>query len=376
MILLDFKKTSFYIEFLIIILPISLLFSNLISEILILTLVFVFFWKVEKKELVSILKNKIIISIFILYIFLIINYFLNISRNPDFARSFFFIRFGLYIISLSYFLNKDYIDSKKVFLYWGIIIFLVCIDLQIQNISGKNILGYESIQQGNFTRLGGFLNDELKIANLINNFFVISLGSYFFYNKNNNNTFLFLILAFISIVLFSVYSAAERGNFLTLLIFIFSFLIFSKYRLYFLSIILILIPIILFNISDLKSNTKIKRMFVDNVKIIKKNISPNTEKNKNFLFRDNHYFSHYSTAWQIAKEFPLTGVGIKNFRHYCNKETYLEKIHPSFRDKNCSTHPHNLFFEISFGVRLFWFFSFFYNLWIFFLCFFQKFFEA
>ena len=235
MILLDFKKTSFYIEFLIIILPISLLFSNLISEILILTLVFVFFWKVEKKELVSILKNKIIISIFILYIFLIINYFLNISRNPDFARSFFFIRFGLYIISLSYFLNKDYIDSKKVFLYWGIIIFLVCIDLQIQNISGKNILGYESIQQGNFTRLGGFLNDELKIANLINNFFVISLGSYFFYNKNNNNTFLFLILAFISIVLFSVYSAAERGNFLTLLIFIFSFLIFSKYRLYFIN---------------------------------------------------------------------------------------------------------------------------------------------
>lgn len=359
MILLDFKKTSFYIEFLIIILPISLLFSNLISEILILTLVFVFFWKVEKKELVSILKNKIIISIFILYIFLIINYFLNISRNPDFARSFFFIRFGLYIISLSYFLNKDYIDSKKVFLYWGIIIFLVCIDLQIQNISGKNILGYESIQQGNFTRLGGFLNDELKIANLINNFFVISLGSYFFYNKNNNNTFLFLILAFISIVLFSVYSAAERGNFLTLLIFIFSFLIFSKYRLYFLSIILILIPIILFNISDLKSNTKIKRMFVDNVKIIKKNISPNTEKNKNFLFRDNHYFSHYSTAWQIAKEFPLTGVGIKNFRHYCNKETYLEKIHPSYRDKNCSTHPHNLFFEIVSELGFFGFLVFF-----------------
>jgi len=92
MILSDFKKTSFYIEFIIIILPISLLFSSLISEIFILTLVFVFFWKVQKIELVSILKNKIIISIFILYIFLIINYFFNISRNPDFARSFFFIR--------------------------------------------------------------------------------------------------------------------------------------------------------------------------------------------------------------------------------------------------------------------------------------------
>ena len=359
MILSDFKKTSFYIEFIIIILPISLLFSSLISEIFILTLVFVFLWKVQKIELVSILQNKIIISIFILYIFLILNYFLNISKNPDFGRSFFFIRFGLYIISLSYFLNKDYIDSKKIFLYWGIIIFLVCIDLQIQNVLGKNILGYESVQQGNFTRLGGFLNDELKIANLINNFFVISLGSYFFYNKNNNNTFLILILAFILIVLFSVYSAAERGNFLTLLLFIFSFLIFSKYRLYFLSIVLILIPIILFNISDLKSNAKINRMFVDNFKIVKRNISPNTEKNKNFLYRDNHYFSHYSTAWQIAKEFPLTGVGIKNFRHYCNKEIYREKIHPSFRNQNCSTHPHNLFFEIVSELGFFGFLVFF-----------------
>ena len=100
-------------------------------------------------------------------------------------------------------------------------------------------------------------------------------------------------------------------------------------------------------------------MFVDNVKIIKKNISPNTEKNKNFLYRENHYFSHYSTAWQIAKEFPLTGVGIKNFRHYCNKETYLEKIHPSFRNKNCSTHPHNLFFEIISELGFFGFLVFF-----------------
>ena len=330
----------------IIILPISLLFSNLISEILILTLVFVFFCKVKKNELVNIFKNKIIISIFILYIFLIINYFLNISRNPDFARSFFFVRFILYIISLSYFLSKDYINSKKIFLYWGIFIFLVCIDLQIQNILGKNIFGYERIQQGNIIRLGGFLNSELKISYLINNFFVISLGFYIAYNKNNNSTFLIIILTFISMVLFSVYSTAERANFLCLLIFVFSFFIFSKYRLYFLSIIIILISIILINISELKSNLKIQRMFVDNLMIIKKNFSFNTEKNKNFLYKDNHYFSHYSSAWQIAKDFPLTGVGMKNFRNYCNKEIYIENVYPSFKNRNCATHPHNFFFEI------------------------------
>ena len=231
-------------------------------------------------------------------------------------------------------------------MYWGIITAIICIDLQIQNILGKNIFGYESINQGNLIRLGGFLNDELKIAHLINNFFVISLGSYFFYyNKNNKNTSI-LIISFILIVLFSVYSTAERANFLCLLIFIFSFLIFSKYRFYFFSAIIILIPIIFINISDLKSNEKIKRMFIDNVKLIKKNISLNYEVKNNFLYKENHYFSHYSTAWQIAKDFPLTGVGLKNFRKFCNKEVYLKEVHPSYRDRNCSTHPHNLFFEI------------------------------
>ncbi len=344
--ILGFKKITFLVEFIIIILPISLVFSNFFSEILILILVVAFLFIVKKDELINIINNKIIISILILYLFLVINYFLNIYRDPDFGRSFFFIRFVLYVISLSYFLNKDYVNSKKIFFYWGIITLIICIDLQIQNILGKNIFGYESIKQGNLIRLGGFLNDELKISYLINNFFVISLGSYFFYNKKNNKNFLILIIAFILIVLFSVYSTAERANFLCLLIFISSFLIFSKYRFYFLSIIIILIPIIFINISDLKSNEKIKRMFLDNAKLIKKNISLKSDINKKFLYKENHYFSHYSTAWQIAKEYPLTGVGLKNFRNFCTKKIYQEKIHPSFRDRNCSTHPHNLFFEI------------------------------
>jgi len=340
------QKKKFLVEFIITILPIGLLFSNFISEILILILAMFFFVNVNKNELINILNNKIIISIFIIYLYLIINYFLNIHNDPDFGRSFFFIRFVIYVISLSYFLNKDYINSKKIFFYWGIITLLICFDLQLQNILGKNILGYESIKQGNLIRLGGFLNDELKISYLINNFFVISLGSYFFYNSKKTNNSLILIVVFILITLFSVYSTAERANFICLLLFISGFLIFSRYRFYFLSIIIIVIPIIFLNFSDLKSNEKIKRMFLDNVNLIKKNISFNNKSNNNFLYKDNHYFSHYSTAWQIALDFPLTGVGLKNFRNFCDDELYKEAIHPSFRDRNCSTHPHNLFFEI------------------------------
>ena len=67
--ILDFKKIRFLVEFIIIILPISFLFSNFVSEILILILVLFFFVNVKKNELINILNNKIIISIFILYFF-------------------------------------------------------------------------------------------------------------------------------------------------------------------------------------------------------------------------------------------------------------------------------------------------------------------
>ena len=343
---LKLKNLIFLVEPILIILPVALLFSNFIAELLILFLVYIFFLNVKKTELVKILHNKIIIFFILFYLYLVVNYFLNIFKEPSISRSIFFIRFLFYVISLNYFLNKDYIKSKKIFFYWGFIIFLICLDLQLQNITGKNILGYESILEGKLIRLGGFLNDELKIAYLINNFFVISLGAYLFYNKKTNKIFLFLIFVYITLALVSVYYTAERANFICLIIFIITFLTFSKFRLYFLSIVTILIPIIFINFSDLKSNHKINRMFLDNLKLIKKSVSLDSNNNGNFLYKDNHYFSHYSTAWQISNDFPLLGVGLKNFRNYCNKENYKKKIHPSYIDRNCSSHPHNLFFEI------------------------------
>ena len=67
--ILDFKRAAFLVQIIIIVLPISLIFSNFISEILILILVLAFLVNVKRNELINILNNKIIISIFILYFF-------------------------------------------------------------------------------------------------------------------------------------------------------------------------------------------------------------------------------------------------------------------------------------------------------------------
>ena len=44
-------------------------------------------------------------------------------------------------------------------------------------------------------------------------------------------------------------------------------------------------------------------------------------------FENIRYFSHYDVAIEIFKDFPLTGIGNKNFRIKCSDEIYFkEKI--------------------------------------------------
>lgn len=340
---LEEKKSIYLLNLILIFLPVSLLFSNVISEILISSIIVIFFLNVKKDDLLKIVNNKIISFFIILTLYLIVNYLLNFDKNPSVTRSLLFIRFPLYVIALSYFLNSDLINNKKIFNYWGIIILLTCLDLQLQSINGKNILGYEQFQEGGYVRLGGFLDDELKIAYFINSFFVISVGAITYYRKKKNNKI--LVFIFTSIVLYSVLITGERANFICLIIFVTFFMIVANLKKYFLLMIVILGVLILVNYSEVTKKNLIDRMLFQNIKIIKSSLSINNEK-ENFLYKSDHYFSHYSTAWQIFKDYPKFGVGLKNFRVYCKNPAYDQKVHPNFRNKNCATHPHNLYFEI------------------------------
>lgn len=82
------------------------------------------------------------------------------------------------------------------------------------------------------------------------------------------------------------------------------------------------------------------------------------EKNKNFFNKDSHYFSHYSTAYQMFKKNKLFGVGLKNFRNYCNEEEFKIEVHPGYIDRNCRTHPHNFYLELLSELGLTGFFMF------------------
>ena len=63
-------------------------------------------------------------------------------------------------------------------------------------------------------------------------------------------------------------------------------------------------------------------------------------------FQNIKYFAHYDAAIRIFKNYPVTGVGNKNFRIECyNHEKYFNKK-IKFSHMRCNTNPHQIHFEI------------------------------
>ena len=75
---------------------------------------------------------------------------------------------------------------------------------------------------------------------------------------------------------------------------------------------------------------------------------------KNFTerFQNIKYFAHYDAALKIFKDYPINGVGSKNFRKKCSDEKYFNEnlIYSKFR---CSTHPHQIHFLKFYLSRVF-----------------------
>ncbi|WP_435090551.1 O-antigen ligase family protein [Candidatus Pelagibacter bacterium nBUS_30] len=342
----NFSLSKKIIEIIFIILPITLLLSNALSELIILILILFYISFPKPNFFLTTLKNPLIVLLLIFWLYLIFNYLINYENNPSLERTIFFIRFPLLILSISFFINKLNIDLDKIFRYWMIIITIICVDIFFQFFTLKNIIGNEAVLQGKIYRLGGFMGEELKIANLIFHFGAL-VFSYFFLKKysdsikNNLVNILFLVL-----LVTTVFLTAERSNFVT--IFFFSLLII--FFLGFKSIKLSLIILSIFSVMTVtllvsNDHKQISKRMISSI-IFKEFKNLKIESNKDYFNKDSHYFAHYSVAYQIYKKNKLFGVGLKNFRNYCDNDEFNGGIHPSFHEKKCSTHPHNFYLEI------------------------------
>ena len=321
-----------------IILPISLLISSGAADgVVILSIIFFLIYSIKFKDFYWI-KDKFFILLLIFYIYLLINYYFSQSREESFGRAFSFIRFPLFIMSVKYFFLKDFYKINLIIRFWILIITIVLIDTLIQYQYGKNILGYPVLMMGDQVRLSSFLNEEYKIGGylLVFSFIIFSYLADAIFKKSFYNKL--FILSFYLLSLTTIYLTGERSNFIIFFLCSILFIFFSDFKIKYK--IASLVFLLIFTLFLFKFDPKLKIRLVDGTKDIVK------YQNLNFIesILQSQYGAHYITAYQIFKDYPFMGSGIKTFRVVCEDKKYENYNIPWIKSR-CTTHPHNVILE-------------------------------
>tara|TARA_B100001059_G_scaffold196023_1_gene200788 strand:- start:975 stop:2222 length:1248 start_codon:yes stop_codon:yes gene_type:complete len=317
--------------------PIFILFSSLLTNLFTVILIF-FFLNEIKFNPKYLIKDKILFLLILFWFFILISLFTSIYVENSIPRSLGFIRFILFSYAVAYYIGlNDFRYYKIIILIWFFIFFISSVDLFIEFILGFNLLGNVSYMPG---RLSGFLGDELKIGNYYLGFYFLILAfSIQFFKKQFLS---FFIIIFFSLIAFLI---GERANFIKIILGLLIFLIFYekiilKYKIIFFGL-MISVAIIFVNFND-EFKTRYKKQLYTPLK---------TEGVYNYL-KGIPYGAHFSTAYEIFKENPISGIGLKNFYFECGKDKYINKEFV-FNHARCSTHPHQLHLEILSHIGIF-----------------------
>jgi len=318
--------------------PIFLLISSAAADFLVILCVIIFLVYSIKHRYFNWIKDEYFILLFIFYIYLLINFYFSQARDESFSRAFGFIRFPLFIMSVKYFFLNDFSKINTLIKFWFLSILIVLVDSLIQYYFGKNILGYPALIMGDQVRLSSFLGDEYKIGSYLLFFssIILSYITFKLFKKNFYNKCFVIFFYLFSLIV--IYLAGERSNFIIFFLCSVFFIFFSDFRTKYkiISLIFLIISILFL----FKFEPKLKDRYIDSIKKI--------VASKDLGLIDSvlqtHYGAHYITAYQIFKDNPFIGSGIKTFRVVCEDKKYENYDIPWIKSR-CSTHPHNVILE-------------------------------
>jgi len=318
-------------------LPVSLFVGPFITEILILLICFSFiYYLISKKKKISFKNLEIfLISFFCL---IVISSLLSDHKLISLKSSFLSIRFFILIYAIIFIVNKlDYF-----FKYF----FIICFGALILNMFAGylQIMEYIFLVKNNVhfsIIVSGFFGDEKKLGSFLCRLLPLVIGCYLLVSKNQVNKKVINILIFFIPILFLVFFTAERMAIVycifTILFFIFYAVKINRKAIIIFSLLIISIPLM---------------VYVFNFNKFKETI--NDSYNQIFPGGKLVYFSkqHQTfaiTSIELFKKKPILGIGPNNFRRKCEttRDFIIKKYEFIDRNvQNCSTHPHNIFFQL------------------------------
>ncbi len=332
----EIKKNDLFLNIIFIsaiILPFSFYLGPAVIEVLIFLICISYLWIVaKKKEKISF--NILIFFFFSFYIFLILSSVLSNSVLISLKSSLSLIRFAILTFAIIYIIKKSNFFLKIFFISIFLSISLIVISGFIQFLFSKDYFIISKLiynTSAKTTVVSSFFGEEKKLGSFIARLSPLILGLYFFVSKNemnkkiNSSIFFFIPLYLINFL------TAERMGMIYLsitLFFLFILSIKNEKKNIYKFFIFIIIPFLLFFAKINEFHLTVKNSY-------------------NQLFNEGkiNYFSKQHkvfavTSLELFKKNPILGVGPNNYRRDC-ATVKLEKL-----ENNCSTHPHNILFQI------------------------------
>ncbi len=318
--------------FLFSLIPFFLITGPLLSDFAISFISLIFLTYCLKKKNFSYFHKKYFYFFLLFWFYLILNNLINNFNLDSLKISLFYFRYGVFVIAIVALLNKDH-KFIKYFFYCIFICFLaLVIDGFYQYFVGKNILGWKGS-----VRISSFFGEEKILGSYLSRLWPIFFGlSIFIFKKKNKLFFLLIIIFILSEAL--IFISGDRSAFFYINLSAVFVILFShklvKLRLYtlFSSVLLLII------ISIINPTAK-ERVF--DTTLSQMNLFDENKKEKEglYIFSKEHTH-HYITAYRMYIDNKILGVGVKNFRNFCNDENYKES------ELSCASHPHNTYIQI------------------------------
>jgi O-antigen ligase len=285
-----------------------------------------------KNKLYSYYKNIFFYIFISFYIYLVLNSLINNFNLDSLKISIFYFRFGIFSIAVWYILNKKEFFLKYLFYCFVVCFVFLILDSYYQYFIGENIFGFK-IDAGT-NRPSSLFGAELILGSYLSRLYGIFFGlAIYLYNFNKDrNYFYFLGLLFVLLESL-IFVSGERVAFFYLnLSSIFVILLIKDYKIY--RIVIMAIAIVLVSVVSLV-NDNAKKRIIDQT-ITQMNIKGDDGVK---IFSQQHQ-NHYISAYKMFRDNMVLGVGVKNFRNYCNVEKY------KIDEASCTTHPHNTYIQI------------------------------
>ncbi len=371
-------------RYLVSLLPITLIFSIFLSDLIVICSSIIFLYFIFKNKKFD-LFNKIEFKIFlVLYSSVILSLILSDLKIDNIIKGVAYLRFGILILLIKYLLefDKNFLKLFVRIAIYSIIILFFGVLLQVFNFEPLTELKP-------YSRFTSFFYDESVLGSYLVKISPLLIGLLVYLKKNK----LVYLIIFLSCIM--IFLSAERSAIFLLLIFLFSLFFLTKiYSIFIKGLLILVIIISSYSILKFSPETKFR---VYNKTLYQLGIIEPERKYVEFevskdkwigVIKEDYfiplkYYLMFETSINIFKDNYFFGTGVKSFREQCKKNKYyIIQNYSAFEDKpsdyypgytgidGCSTHPHNYYFQLLSETGIFSFivviFTFFYSVYNFF----------